>query len=262
MLENNFNKVLVIGLDGATFRVIDPLIKMGKLPNIERLIKEGAHGNLQSTIPPITGPAWLSFATGKSPAKTGIYDFTIPKEGKINLTHKPIGSINIYQNGATWDYLSRVGRKIIIYNYPMLFPPYEINGCMVSGLGSLPEDEITYPKNLKDEIEGLISEYRIDIPWSTPQYKDNVELFLKHANELLEMNWKVTKFLMRNKKWDLFIAIFSATDFVQHVMWKYWDNVSFEYQKNNLYRTEFIRFWERVDEIIGEISSLTDEGAN
>ena len=66
---NSKPRVLVIGLDGATFGIIKPMIKKGKLPNFARLMREGAFGPLKSTMPPITPCAWTSFATGKDPSK-------------------------------------------------------------------------------------------------------------------------------------------------------------------------------------------------
>lgn len=70
-------KTLILGLDGGTFEIIDPLIKQNKLPNLSYLIKNGCHGILKSTIHPITAPAWTSFMTGVNPGKHGIYDFSI-----------------------------------------------------------------------------------------------------------------------------------------------------------------------------------------
>lgn len=68
-------KVFTIGLDGGTFDIISPLVEKGELPNFERVIKRGAWGKLESTIPPFLGPAWASFQTGKDPSNHGIFDF-------------------------------------------------------------------------------------------------------------------------------------------------------------------------------------------
>ena len=65
-------RVLVIGLDGATFDILRPLAEEGWLPNIGRLMREGVCGELTSTIPPITAAAWTSFATGKNARKHGL----------------------------------------------------------------------------------------------------------------------------------------------------------------------------------------------
>ena len=61
------SRVFIIGWDGATFDLIKPWVAEGKLPNIARLLENGSHGELRSTLPPMTFPAWSSFLTGKDP---------------------------------------------------------------------------------------------------------------------------------------------------------------------------------------------------
>src|SRR5262249_39757576 len=68
-------KVLVIGLDGATFRLLGPMMEAGELPELSRLVASGCHGELRSTFPPVTPTAWASFMTGKNPGKHGIMGF-------------------------------------------------------------------------------------------------------------------------------------------------------------------------------------------
>ena len=70
-------RVFVIGLDGATFDLLDPWIEDGRLPNLKKLMEKSAYGRLESTIPPISPPAWTSFMTGVNPGKHGIYDLSL-----------------------------------------------------------------------------------------------------------------------------------------------------------------------------------------
>ena len=65
-------KVFVLGLDGATFDVIKPLIEKGLLPTLKKLLEEGTHIPLTSSIPPVTVPAWKCYSTGKTPGKLGV----------------------------------------------------------------------------------------------------------------------------------------------------------------------------------------------
>ena len=69
-------QVLIIGLDGATFDLIKPWVATGQLPTFKHLMDTGTRGNLESTIPPITPPAWTSFMTGMNPGKHGVFNFT------------------------------------------------------------------------------------------------------------------------------------------------------------------------------------------
>ena len=75
MHNKEAKKIIIIGLDGATFDIINPLIKRGELSNLARLIKDGVSGELISTIHPTTPQAWTTFMTGKGAGSHGIYDF-------------------------------------------------------------------------------------------------------------------------------------------------------------------------------------------
>ena len=68
-------RTLLIGLDGATFSILDPLMDSGGMPNLKRLVESGVRAELNSVIPALTPPAWTSLMTGRSPGNHGIFDF-------------------------------------------------------------------------------------------------------------------------------------------------------------------------------------------
>ena len=78
-------EVMVIGLDGATFDLIDPWIKEGRLPNLERCLNRVISSRLRSTPLSNSAQAWSSFITGKNPGKHGIYDFFEPKRDDYGI---------------------------------------------------------------------------------------------------------------------------------------------------------------------------------
>jgi len=119
------------------------LNKQGKI----RLLIMG----LESTFPPVTGPAWTALATGKNPGKTGIFDSLIRTDSQ-SLTTRLVSSRDIKRAKPYWDYLSDRGIRTGVVNYPFLYPPYKLNGVMVSGLGSDPGDEIFYPGKLRHQV--------------------------------------------------------------------------------------------------------------
>ena len=106
-------KLLVLGLDGATFDVLDPMLEGGKLPNLKKTIDNGIRGCLESTFSPVTGPAWTSLATGKNPGKTGVFDF-FNRIDKSSFDLKPMGSADIKKARAYWDYLSEAQARVVI----------------------------------------------------------------------------------------------------------------------------------------------------
>src|SRR5260370_15124955 len=71
-------RVMVIGWDAADWKVIEPLLSSGQMPNLARLMSKGVHGNLATIYPPLSPMLWTSIATGKRAYKHGIHGFSEP----------------------------------------------------------------------------------------------------------------------------------------------------------------------------------------
>jgi len=250
-------KVLIIGLDGATWDILMPLIKEEKLPTLEKLVKNGCYGELESTIPPVTGGAWLSLATGKTPGKTGIIDFLNRKNKSPKLY--PTSSAD-FKDHSFWDYLSKASKKVGIFNYPMLFPPYKVSGFMISGLGSSPDDNISYPQSLKEELEQVAGKYEIYVNYHNKKY-ENLDLFIKDIYEFLDKFEKWVYYIVKNKKWDVLFLVFSVTDWMHHIFWRHVDESHplYDPRTSPEYKEKFIEFWKRIGEIIGNILQMIPE---
>ncbi len=255
-------KLLIIGLDGATFQVIKPLCDEGKLPVISELLDNGVHGVLSSTFPPVTGPAWTALATGKNPGKTGVFD-SLNYQKRGDRAPSLMSSADIRKAGAFWDYLSDAGYKVGIINYPFLYPPYRINGIMVSGLGSNPEGKIYYPEEFGERLVQRCGKFMIEVPLTSPIYANNPSLFLKHINKLLDVNESTLELSLKSDL-DILFYVMSASDFIQHYMWKYIDSShpNYESRESEKYRAEFVRVWQRIDDIIGTAMKGLPKDAN
>lgn len=252
------SRVLIIGLDGATWNIIKPLADEGKLPTFKKLMMNGTWGKLKSTIPPVTGPSWVSFATGMNPGKTGVFDFLVREKESVELI--PINSKTI-QGRTFWDSLSSQGHKVGIMNFPMLYPPYKVNGFMVSGAGSPDDFDITFPRELKDEINEATDGYELMVDYHNEKYNFE-DLFLKDLNRVLTKKVKALYYLLKQKSWDMFLVVFSCTDWVQHFMWKYLDTSrpSYNSAKSKIYRLEFLKIWQKIDEMLNQTINLCKDG--
>src|SRR5262245_7156652 len=104
------SRVLVIGLDGATFDLIHPFIAQGYLPNLKRWMDNGSWSELSSTIPPVTASAWTSFMTGKNPGKHGLFDFMQRKPKGYDLA--PVSSVD-RDAKAVWELAGDGGKQCI-----------------------------------------------------------------------------------------------------------------------------------------------------
>ena len=68
-------RTLLIGLDGATFDVLDPMMQSGAMPFLKSFFDQGVRANLRTIVPALTPPAWTSLVTGRKPGQHGVFDF-------------------------------------------------------------------------------------------------------------------------------------------------------------------------------------------
>src|ERR1700694_694547 len=152
-------RTLIFGVDGLAFRVLHPMMQAGYLPNFQTLAREGVEAVLESKYPPLTPPAWISLVTGLKPAKHGVYDFwEYDEQGDGRLvTHRRGGK-------AIWNLLSDYGKRVIVVNVPLTYPPEQVNGIFVSGIqGASERGSFTYPNEFREELLAHVPGYRIDV---------------------------------------------------------------------------------------------------
>jgi predicted AlkP superfamily phosphohydrolase/phosphomutase len=201
-------KVLVIGLDGATWDLLLPLAEEGFLPNLASLMEGGTCGELESTLPPVTGPAWVSFATGRNPGKTGVYDFLRPRSSLSDLV--PVTSKDIH--GSTfYEILRDHGRKTVLINLPLSYPPRTTDPTITSIMTQ--GDEFIFPDSLKEQIPAL-ERYRI-VPNFDLVVQGRDDEYIEDIRELECQRFTVAQELF-DWEWDVFFVLFSGTDWVQH----------------------------------------------
>src|SRR5881628_2247503 len=128
------SRVLLVGWDGADWRILDPLLEQGLLPNLAALIDRGGRATLTSTIPTHSWAAWPSFLTGVDPDGHGVYDIL---EGRGGTRQFPVTYRSIKER-TFLDDLSDAGVESLVVNVPLTFPPPAIKGKLVAG-GVLPK---------------------------------------------------------------------------------------------------------------------------
>ncbi len=234
-------KVLVIGLDGATWDLITPWVNAGALPNIERLLNEGVHSELISTLPNFTGPAWTSIFTGKNPGKHGIFDFFDLRSDDL----RPISSKDV-KSKTLWKILSLYLKRVIVINVPVTYPPAKVNGVIVTGLLTPGEEsDFTYPPNLKEELlkSGYVIEPGTNIlrAFSLSFTDEMISKLVGTFNENAEKKAEVAFKLMQRYDWDLLFIVFEGTDRMGHYLWREQslDALKKHYQKLDLIIGEF-----------------------
>ncbi len=210
------NKInmLVIGIDGACWPLINDMIKAGDLPNIQNLRENGVWGNMKSCIPPITYPAWKCYSTGKNPGKLGVFWWEyLDIENKKSI----IPDSRSFDSKEIWDYLNDNGITTGIIGMPTTYPPKKVNGFMVSGGPDVGEKDFTYPKSIEKEVKekyGYFPNFFDKIIQINDENKERVaDISLKQ----IESNFKISEVLYEKEKPDfLQICTFTINGPLQH----------------------------------------------
>lgn len=245
-------RVMVIGLDGATFKLIRPWIEDGTMPTLRRLMKKGGSGVLTTTLPPISSSAWASFATGKNPGKHGLVDFVHPRENSYQIS-----IVSPQQRGskAIWNLLSDQGRKVGIVGMPVTYPPEEVNGYMISDfLTPSASDDYTYPLSLRDELERAVGGFPLlpDERYRSTKFTDR---FIADMVIDVERRLDGALYLLDNKEWDFFFLLFWSSDMLQHETWRLLDESHPDHdpQAAEQYRGLVVDFHRRLDDAVGQL---------
>jgi predicted AlkP superfamily phosphohydrolase/phosphomutase len=245
-------KVLVIGLDGVTFDLLGPWIEAGELPNLQKLMQQGAWGRLRTTLPPISSSSWSSFVTGVNPGKHGLVDFVYPgtdsyKVTMINATSR--------RARALWNWLNDAGLKVGLLGIPTTYPPEPVDGFMVGGfLSPGPDSEWAYPADLKVELRAELGQFLLS-PDERYRSSRHLDRFLDDLADSVENRTQAALYLMRNKPWDLFTVVYWDTDMVQHETWRLLDagHPRHDPAEAAAWRERILAFHRKVDADVGRL---------
>jgi predicted AlkP superfamily phosphohydrolase/phosphomutase len=251
-------RVVVIGLDGATFTLLKPWMEAGALPHLKSLIDGGVHGPLASSIPPATLPAWQCFMTGKNPGKLGIAGFFERRPDGYEGTL--VGTVG--DEGETlWELLSRQGKRVAVLNVPFTTPPKGFNGVMVGGFTTPPsrKREFFYPEGLCEEIEAKFGEYRMDL--KTPplllinRSESLIEEFLEDCEHLSEHQFQVAAEILDRQEFDVVMFYQLVPDRIQHRLWYLLDESHPWYDAASARRfsDRIVAYYRRLDEQIAHL---------
>lgn len=211
MSDKQRPRLIAIGIDGGTWDILKSWADDGKLPTFKKLLDEGVWGVLQSTRPPVTGPAWVSFATGKNPGKHNCFDFLTPN-GSLGET-RTISTKDI-AGKTCYEVLDDNNKKCTLINLPVSSPPRISETVITSFLTK--EREFIFPKELKEEIPEL--EYYKLNPDTDSLVDWKVDEYIEEVRSVEKTRFKCAQRLFK-KDWDFFFILFSGTDWIQHVVY-------------------------------------------
>ncbi|MBI5511100.1 MAG: alkaline phosphatase family protein [Deltaproteobacteria bacterium] len=254
-------RLLILGLDGATFDVLDPLFAVGALPALAALAQRGWRTELHSTLPVATLPAWTSFLTGTAPAVHGVTDLLLRVPGSYGL--RPATAADRGAETFLWR-LARRGLAVAALGVPGTYPPESyadgicVPGFDAPGAARVRADGI-WPPALAGRLESLGG-------WRYATFNEHgpaSERLRRAAPALiedLERKERVILDLYRSRAWDLFFVHLQAADTAQHHLWHTHDRASPRAAHPEL-ASAVADVWRRIDAVVARLLRETDPDA-
>jgi predicted AlkP superfamily phosphohydrolase/phosphomutase len=217
-------QMLIVGLDGATWRHLEPWARSGRFPTLASLMARGTWGTLRSTVPAVTLPAWSSFMTGKNPGGHGVYGFR--RLAFDRYEGGGLANARDLRASTIWDVAAAAGRRVGVINLPPSYPLRAIpQGFVVGCMLTPPGQAFTTPP----EVAGELGDYEIDLPppknlrRGDADYRERALAYLHGMARQTRLRAEATVRVMRARPVDALCVIFYAPDRVQHYFWEYVD---------------------------------------
>ena len=231
-------RIIIIGLDGVPYRLIQEFSNNGTMPNINRLITEGIFKQMESSIPEISSVAWSSVITGVNPGEHCIYGFTDLAPETYRTIFPNFDSLKA---APFWQ--KNDAERSVIINVPSTYPAKEINGVLISGFVALDLKRSTYPPSLIPQLNNM--DYRVDVDFQ--RVNESTSFFLNDLNKTLHARISAYRYLWQNEEWSTFMLVFTGTDRLMHFLWNAYEDT------NHTHHNAFLDHFHQIDEAIGEI---------
>jgi predicted AlkP superfamily phosphohydrolase/phosphomutase len=217
------DRVLLIGVDAATWTVMQPLLDAGRLPTFRKLVSEGWSGTLRSIDPMVSPAVWTTIATGKLPDQHGIHGFVVPSPD--HGPDVPVTS-NLRQAETLWTIASRSGRHVDVVGWYVTWPVDAVNGVLVSDRfvpagdtpAATPDHPPVYPAELAPALEKLCITADDFVDPDERTFHRTFGIYPVDASRVA-----IAEHLMEERPADLTMVYIWGVDPMQHHFWQYYD---------------------------------------
>lgn len=237
-------EVIVIGVDGAEWQVIEDMVGRSELPGFSRMMEEGAYGHLLNPGPQVSPVVWTTFATGHFASEHGILDFVYPFSGDSGK--QPV-DVSLRQQPALWNVLDAHDKQSTVIGYFVSWPAEAIDGRIVSDRAFQNLDHGVWPESLEpmsEEVrrsvfadESKLYERFLPWPYESQQAEDESNPYYPAARLVegrVDSRIRSDEYLRRmtdrlfDEPADLLISYFRIVDIVSHSLWKFYDASDWE----------------------------------
>jgi len=237
-------KILIIGIDGMDAEYVGK--HLDRLPNFRRLAEEGYGGGLYTVFPSDSIPSWITIFTGIPPVDHGILDAI----DYLRKDHHAFSvDTSVFKGRTFWDLASQAGRRVCVINPFMAYPPWEVEGYMVSGPVFVSDGkQASWPPDLAERIPIPPMGGIVDFPTRKTLGRFREET-LRYT---LDQHAYSLRLLKEEGPFDLFFTTYLTLDRIQHFFWRYHDREDPTYPGPGPHEEVVPEFYRLFDRIVGE----------
>lgn len=238
---SQYPRTFVLGIDGVPYSFLQSQFSQEKMPHLASLCKKyGAH-QMKSVYPTVSAVAWATYMTGTNPAEHNIFGFIDRIANPFEIT---INTGSNRRGKTIWDQLSHAGKKVIVINVPMTYPPEPVNGILASCFLCPDIDNLAYPPEMNTYFKE--KGYCIDV--DAEQARQSKREFLSQLNRVMDNRFSISFDLMKTHPWDFFQLHIMETDRLLHF---FQDAIDTETE----FSPDVQRFFDLLDRNIGDLTN-------
>ena len=229
-------KVVVIGIDGLPYSLINTYIQQGVMPNFSQMVQAGNLYRMKSSLPEVSSVAWTSFMTGRNPGEHGIFGFM-----ELNKDYGyRFPNFSDIKSPTVWE---KLNIPSVIINIPETYPAVRpLNGLLISGFVAIDLSQAVYPKRIYQNLQDM--GYRLDV--QAKLAAEDPDAFFTDLFEVFEKRCNAIRYFFETENWQLFIAAITATDRLHHYFYP-------QTIDQGPYHTRILEFYHKLDSFIGEM---------
>jgi len=250
-------KIITLGLDGLNPELIEKWLD--DLPHLKAMQQEGIWGEIESTVPPVTPPAWTCVQSSRNPGAFGFWDFRFRDDYSYGQPKLISSKTKDERVDSLYKLLPLFGQKVAIINLPVSWPPPRIPGGYSISCFMTPtiDADFTSPISLKNEVYQVVGEYILDVKIDYRQIKE--DKLLKRAYEMDSQRFALLEYFYCKKQCDCVFTVAMGLDRVSHFFCRHFDENDERYDSDLGYNTVVHDYYIWIDEQIGKILNVIDD---
>jgi predicted AlkP superfamily phosphohydrolase/phosphomutase len=257
LLRKKKKRTLVLGWDCASPYLVFDQFK-DDLPTLSSLMRQGTWGELESSIPCITVPAWASMLSSRDPGVLGVYGFR--NRADTSYSQMTVANSTSIKVKRVWEYLGEAGKQSVVIGVPQTYPVRALNGHLVSCfLTPGVESAFAYPAIFKQEVLQIVPNYGFDV--KDFRTTDKARL-LQQLIDFAEVQFTLLKHTIQAKPWDFLMHVNMGVDRIHHGFWRYHDPQHRLHEPGSPFKNAIRDYYRMVDTMAGELIRLAGDDVN